>query len=136
MKRPWSEPWDNFKVPKWEFLGSLAVRTWCFHCQGHWFNPWCGIKILQARVCGVGGNKKKIYICQTKGPLSPWSGGSRGEWQKIWRNDGQKYSKFDEDYQVTDPKSSANLKHRKHEKYTRDIMIKFLKINDKEKTLI
>ena len=26
----------------WEFPGSPVVRTLCFHCKGHGFNPWSG----------------------------------------------------------------------------------------------
>ena len=25
-----------------DFAGSLVVRTLCFHCRGHQFDPWLG----------------------------------------------------------------------------------------------
>ena len=35
--------------------------------------------------------------------------------KSIWRNNGQKLAKFDENYQLTDPRSSMNLKPKKGE---------------------
>ena len=71
MERPWSEPWD-FKGPKWEFLGSLAIRTGCFHCRGCWFNPWCGIKILQATVGGYIYTHTHIHTQTYAKPRDQW----------------------------------------------------------------
>lgn len=36
-----SEPFSFLKIMLyWEFSGCLVVRTPCFHCRGHVFNPW------------------------------------------------------------------------------------------------
>ena len=40
-----SEPRDmteDNKGKRWDFPGSPIVRTPCFHCRGHGFDPWSG----------------------------------------------------------------------------------------------
>ena len=39
------------KTWEWDLPGGLVVKTPCFHCRGHGFDPW-GTKILHAARCG------------------------------------------------------------------------------------
>ena len=55
-----------------EFPGGPVVRTQCFHCRGHGFNPW-GNKILHATWHGQkkkrnGGHGKDLYLGALQGP--------------------------------------------------------------------
>lgn len=39
----------------------------------------------------------------------------KGKIKHIYRNNGPKFSKFDEDYKLRDPRNSANSKYKKYE---------------------
>lgn len=110
MKGPWSEPSDNFSAKR-EFLGSLAVRT-ALSLPRALIDSTPGVELrLQAK--SVGG-EKIIHTYIYAKPRDHWipEVEAPGRMAENLENDGHKYSRLDEDYKATDPKSSANLKHR------------------------
>lgn len=61
--------------------------------------------------------------------------GNRRTEKNISRNNGPKFSKHNENYKLTDPRSPTNSKHKKLRITPRHVVIKLLKISYKEKTL-
>ena len=43
---------SNIKFSLVYFPGGVVVKTLLFHCKGHRFDPWLGIKSLHALGCG------------------------------------------------------------------------------------
>ena len=69
------------------FPGGSVVKTPCFHCRGHGFNPWSGTKIPHATAW----LKKKKMRWERKGgfrddpkvfDFSSWMAGDKGNYRR------------------------------------------------------
>ena len=71
-----------------------------------------------------------VNICVSGVPK--WKERVKKERKTIWKNNGQNFSKFDDNDKSTNPRSSTNPKHKKHKTTPKHLKIKVLWTSVKE----